>query len=94
MAWPGYRYSPPQYPPGIPLPAPPRVHPSPTDPGWLTALVGCSGTVPRLNIAVGLISVGQLSLSGHFSGLTGITEVYNLVRIDRSSNHFLISGNE
>ena len=45
-------------------------------------------------MVVGLISVGQLSLSAEISGFSGMTEVYNLVEIDRSSNHSFIPGNE
>ena len=33
-------------------------------------------------VAVGLISVAQLTLSAHFSDIRAITEVYNLVIID------------
>ena len=45
-------------------------------------------------MAVGLKSVGQLSLSLVFSGFLGMTEVYNLVRIGRINNHSSIPGNE
>ena len=48
----------------------------------------------RKNMAVGLISVDQLSLCGHFSGFLGMTEVYNLSLVGRINNHFLILGNE
>ena len=70
----GTRYSPsqPSQPPtpGTPLPTPPGYPLCRTaDYGWV-------------NDAVGLISVGQLTLSPLFSGLRGITEVYNVVRID------------
>ena len=41
---------------------------------------------------MGLISVAQLTLSLLFSGFLGITEVYNLARIDRINNHFVIPG--
>ena len=43
-------------------------------------------------MVVGLIYVDQLSLDGHFSDNGTMTEVYNLVRIDRESNHFFIPG--
>ena len=45
-----------------------------------------------VNSVVGLISVEQLSLDAHFSGLTGMTEVYNLVKIGRINNHNVIPG--
>ena len=44
------------------------------------------------NLAVGLISVGQLSLSTHFSGFLEFTEVYNLLRIDNPNDHYDIPG--
>ena len=47
-----------------------------------------------LNRVVGLISVGQLSLSVRFSEIEGITEVYNLLDIGRIINHFVIVGNK
>ena len=43
-------------------------------------------------MAVGLISVGQLSLDEHFSDIRGMTEVYNLLRIGRTNNHYVIPG--
>ena len=45
-------------------------------------------------MVVGLNTVGQLSLSAHFSGFQVITEVYNLLRIDRINNHLYIPGNK
>ena len=45
-------------------------------------------------MVVGLISVGQLSLYVHFSGFKGITEVYNLLRIDNPNDHKGIPQNE
>ena len=45
-------------------------------------------------MVVGLISVGQLSLSVHFSGLLGITEVYNLPAAGNPDDHKCIPGNE
>ena len=55
--------------------------------------------VPRavyggLNMVVGLKSVSQLSLGAHFSDIQGITEVYNLSKIDRINNHSFILGKE
>ena len=44
--------------------------------------------------AVGLRSVGQLSLSARFSGLLSMTEVYNLADIGRINNHLYIPGKE
>ena len=44
--------------------------------------------------AVGLISVGQLSLSTQISGFLGFTEVYNLLRIDNPNDHLVIPGFE
>ena len=72
--------------PGIALPA----HPSPPHPGYTSPLPAghhdrCYRSRRRtrgLNIAVGLKSVAQLSLCAHFSLLRGITEVYNLVKVD------------
>ena len=45
-------------------------------------------------MAVGLYSVGQLTLGAVFSGFEGMTEVYNLVKIGRITNHFSIPGND
>ena len=86
----GTRYSPP---PGIPSPH----HPGYTLPRH--RLHGQAGPwlqehVPDLNMAVGLISVAQLTLDGLFSGFHSMTEVYNLVEIRRNNNHFLIPGND
>ena len=44
-------------------------------------------------MAVGLISVHQLTLGTHFSGFQGMTEVYNLLRIGIFNNHSFIPGN-
>ena len=41
-------------------------------------------------MAVGLISVGQLTLDGHISGFGTMTEVYNLIKIGRINNHSFI----
>ena len=47
----------------------------------------CTVRYGGLNIVVGLKSVDQLSLSLLFSRFRGMTEVYNLVRIDIFNNH-------
>ena len=46
------------------------------------------------NMAVGLISVGQLTLEGHFSGSRGITEVYNVVKAGNANDHNVIPGTD
>ena len=81
--------------PGIALPAhppgtPPRVHPPPTG----TRAATRSRRLQRTKLVVGLISVGQLTLSTVFSVSRTITEVYNLVRIDIFINHSFIPGNK
>ena len=43
---------------------------------------------------VGLKSVRQLSLDDQISGSRELTEVYNLVRIGKINNHFVIPGTE
>ena len=45
-------------------------------------------------MAVGLISVEQLSLYDHFSGFTGITEVYNVARAGNANDQKYIPGTE
>ena len=45
-------------------------------------------------MVVGLISVHQLSLDGQISGFLSMTEVYNLVKIGRIINHFVIPGTD
>ena len=84
------RYSPPWYPP---VPHHPGYTPMPADVQTRMSARPHSH-VPRLNMAVGLKSVGQLSLYAQISDIGGMTEVYNLVRIDRINNHFLIVGND
>ena len=79
----------------VPLPTPPSSH----HPGYTsstTLLHAEADTVlaARAKEAVGLISVGQLSLWVLFSVLQGITEVYNLVETGRIINHSVIPGNE
>ena len=60
----------------------------------VTAVHG-PGMQPRgRNSAVGLISVAQLTLGAQISGFHSITEVYNLVRIRRITNHSFIPGKE
>ena len=78
---------------GIALPGthphpPPRVHP----PAPTATTQVFTGTYRGLKLVVGLISVEQLTLSARISGFQGITEVYNLVRIHRISNHSFIPG--
>ena len=68
---------------GIALPATlpatiPRVHPSP----YPRLPVRRAGPDMQLKVAVGLKSVDQLTLSPVFSDIRGMTEVYNLKRID------------
>ena len=85
--------------PGIaPSRYPPGTHPA-TTPGTPTTVPGmatgaCSGSAARRNSVVGLISVAQLTLSHEISGSQGMTEVYNLLRIDRIINHSFIVGNK
>ena len=83
----GYRYSPPPS-------HPPSHYPGYTSPRSPCTELSCMGTVPRLNMAVGLKTVVQLTLGAQISRFKGITEVYNLVRIDRTINHFVIPGND
>ena len=45
-------------------------------------------------MVMGLKSVDQLSLGAHFSGLRGITEVYNLLIAGIINNHLHIPGND
>ena len=70
-------------------------YPTPGTPSPSTGILHhADGHVPASNMAVGLISVGQLTLEALFSVFRGITEVYNLATVGRINNHFLISGNE
>ena len=85
--------------PGI---VPLQDHPARTTPGTppLPArhpvLMRAVTAVPytRLNSAMGLKSVQQLTLSDQISGFQGLTEVYNLINIGRINNHFTIPGTE
>ena len=45
-------------------------------------------------MAVGLISVGQLTLDHEISGFRGITEVYNVTKAGNPNDHFTIPGND
>ena len=45
-------------------------------------------------MVVGLISVGQLTLSTQISGFQGITEGYNLAVAGNPDDHLLIPGNK
>ena len=78
---------------GIAPPAPTQLLPTPGTPppwpGWTTRLHRLAAEVKE---AVGLISVHQLTLDAHFSDISLITEVYNLLEIHRINNHFLIPG--
>ena len=76
----GYRYSPSQAPSG-PIP---RVHPSPAPTATTLVFTGPCG---RVNMVVGLISVGQLTLRLHFSDIRGITEGYNLLYVEDPNDH-------
>ena len=51
-----------------------------------------TGMYTRLNMVVGLYSVGQLSLGAHFSGFLGLTEVYNLRTAENPNDHYVIPG--
>ena len=44
----------------------------------------------EVNSAVGLRSVDQLTLYAQISDIEGMTEVYNVMRIGRINNHFVI----
>ena len=67
---------------GIALPAHPHIpHPGYTLPATPYMPYVAPAGAGHQNMVVGLISVDQLSLYALFSGLRGITEVYNLMRI-------------
>ena len=79
--------------PGIALPA----HPHPPTPGTPSrychdAHASWDGGARGLNVVVGLRSVDQLTLSMHFSGFRGITEVYNLCIARNPDDHKHIPG--
>ena len=83
----GYRYSPPPAHPAIP---PPRVHLPPAT----RTRVMLPLRQAEAKVAVGLISVAQLTLVGHFSGFRGITEAYNLEIAGNPNDHYFITGND
>ena len=60
----------------------------------MSGYTGARAVPARLNMAVGLISVQQLTLDGRFSGFQGITEVYNLVYVGIPNDHNVIPGTE
>ena len=77
----------------------PATHPSPhypgyTPPGTMLHATATGTAAAQPKEAVGLKSVAQLSLSARISGFLGMTEVYNLVKVGRINNHFVISQNE
>ena len=76
--------------------APPPTHPSPIPrvhpPSPGAPVLPYTGPAGESKLVVGLRSVDQLSLSIHFSGSRGMTEVYNLSKIGRINNHSLIPG--
>ena len=83
---------------GVPGIAPSR-HPSPPHPGYTSpyphsALATGAPRTRGTKEAVGLKSVGQLSLSAQISRFRGITEVYNLVKVRDPNDHKCIPGNE
>ena len=77
--WLGTRYSPPATHPAIPTPGTPPL------PGYTVCMKRVLYT--DCNMVVGLKSVVQLTLSAGISENRGMTEVYNLVRIDRTDDH-------
>ena len=69
--------------PDIALPAThPATHPGYTSPSAWRYLSGYTAVSGRVNMVVGLISVAQLTSRALFSDIRGMTEVYNLVKID------------
>ena len=89
-AWVVYRYSPPSHPPGPHHPG--YTPPSRTPEHQVRYGVRCSAG--GVNSAVGLKSVDRLSLDVHISGFQGMTEVYNLVRIEDPNDHNVIPGTD
>ena len=80
---------------GIALPGTHRLYPTPGTPRtplptreWLPGMSQWS------NVAVGLISVDQLTLSHQISGFRGMTEGYNLIKAGNPNDHKCISGND
>ena len=81
--------------PGIAPSRPTPVLPTPGTPLPTVTAVRGPGTATRgLNEVVGLKSVAQLTLDGHFSGFQGITEGYNLTIAGNPNNHKSIPGND
>ena len=80
----------------------PPAHPAIPHPGYTPAAADVQTRMSALphvhvrgvNMVVGLYSVEQLTLGAQISGFKGITEVYNLIRIDRIINHFSIPGTD
>ena len=62
-------------------------HPGYTPPHPGTAVHVHGRCRDQTKYAVGLISVGQLSLYAQIWEIQGMTEVYNLVRIDNPDDH-------
>ena len=86
----GYRYS------TLPVPTQP---PLPTTPGTPPPATRCTavharGQSGRVNMAVGLISVEQLSLEAQISDISLMTEVYNVAEAGNPDDHNVIAGNE
>ena len=81
--------------PGSTPPGPPTSHTPGTPPPRRPQLPATRAQhAARLNSAVGLNLVDQLSLSGHFSGFSLMTEVYNLVVAGNANDHKSIPQNE
>ena len=76
----GYRYSTPPSPPA-------SHHPGYTPPPTPVPVRTMKGAVQQTKYVVGLKSVDQLSLSDRISGSHTMTEVYNLSKIGRITNH-------
>ena len=74
--------------PGTPLPTGTPQNRTGTAPRWVRVLYH------GLNMAAGLKSVAQLTLSVHFSEFRGITEGYNVVRAGNPDDHKYIPGKE
>ena len=65
-------------PPGPPQVPYPGYTPPPTPGARYTVYSAPAGSAGQTNMAVGLKSVGQLTLYDQISGFKGMTEVYNL----------------
>ena len=83
----GTRYSTPPSPPRYP-------HPGYTPPCRYSVIIRYTGQCGQSNSAVGLKSVGQLTLRVHFSDFRGITEVYNLLDAGDPNDHNVIPGTD